>query len=454
MVRAGWGMFYDAFSQDFFLGHLPYPPFFDPGPAYNVYNPLDPAQVRPATASGGVIGTGVPIYDNAPNCSNLECDSFAVDRHIRTPYMENYNLNLQHQIGNNVTVQVGYVGSQGHRLFRFRDLNQPNQAAIIADDLACACDDSYGVPRVYGGVFGANNLNTAFYLMQEESTAKSNYNALQASLRITNWRGVTSILNYSWSRSLDTASDGEDFENNAAQPNDSTRPNLEYGPSNFNVPHRFSWVFGYELPKSGSSRIRNGWGFSSTVALQSGQPFQFNYNFEDDFSGSGEGDDRPDVVGPIIYHKRDPLNYVQLSSFAVPCTVTTITGLASDCVPGTRHFGNERRNSLVGPTFKQWDFAIYKNTAITERLSMQLRAELFNILNHPNFANPFLPAFVADPGTNLSSGCKCGFLAGGPGQEVGNGGYHIVATGDVGIGNPFLGGGGPRGIQLAAKFTF
>ncbi len=85
---------------------------------------------------------------------------------------------------------------------------------------------------------------------------------------------------------------------------------------------------------------------------------------------------------------------------------------------------------------------------------MQLRAELFNILNHPNFANPFLPAFVADPGTNLSSGCKCGFLAGGPGQEVGNGGYHIVATGDVGIGNPFLGGGGPRGIQLAAKFTF
>jgi len=454
VVRAGWGMFYDAFSQDFFLGHLPYPPFFDPGPAYNVYNPLDPAQVRPATASGGVIGTGVPIYDNAPNCSNLECDSFAVDRHIRTPYMENYNLNLQHQIGNNVTVQVGYVGSQGHRLFRFRDLNQPNQAAIIADDLACACDDSYGVPRVYGGVFGANNLNTAFYLMQEESTAKSNYNALQASLRITNWRGVTSILNYSWSRSLDTASDGEDFENNAAQPNDSTRPNLEYGPSNFNVPHRFSWVFGYELPKSGSSRIRNGWGFSSTVALQSGQPFQFNYNFEDDFSGSGEGDDRPDVVGPIIYHKRDPLNYVQLSSFAVPCTVTTITGLASDCVPGTRHFGNERRNSLVGPTFKQWDFAIYKNTAITERLSMQLRAELFNILNHPNFANPFLPAFVADPGTNLSSGCKCGFLAGGPGQEVGNGGYHIVATGDVGIGNPFLGGGGPRGIQLAAKFTF
>jgi len=226
------------------------------------------------------------------------------------------------------------------------------------------------------------------------------------------------------------------------------------------VPHRFAWVLGYELPQSGSSKLRNGWGFSSTLTLQSGQPFQFNYNFEDDFSGSGEGDDRPDLVGPVVYHKRDPNNYVQLSSFAIPCTVTAAaivspTGTADDCVPGTRHFGNLGRTSLVGPTFKQWDFALYKNTAITERLNMELRAEFFNLLNHPNFANPFLPAFVADPGANLTSNCGCGFVVpAGGNREVGNGGYHIVATGDVGIGNPFLGGGGPRGIQLAAKFTF
>ncbi|HEX6805608.1 MAG TPA: TonB-dependent receptor [Terriglobales bacterium] len=459
VLRVGWGMFYDAVSQDMFLGHLPYPPFFDPGPAYN---PVGPAQIQPATASGGTILGGVPIYDNAPNCGNLECDAFAVDRHIRTPYMENYNLNLQHQFGKNVAVQLGYVGSQGHRLFRFRDLNQPSQAAIKADDLACGCNDSYGVPRTYGGVFGGNNPSYwTFYLMQEESTAKSNYNALQASVRVTNWRGITSIVNYSWSKSLDTASDGEDFENNAAQPNDSTRPSLEYGPSNFNVPNRFSWVLAYDLPQSGSSKLRNGWGFSSTIAMQSGQPFQFNYNFEDDFSGSGEGDDRPDVIGPIVYHKRDPFNYIQLSSFAIPCTVTvdnsSLTGTSGDCAVGTRHFGNERRNMLVGPTFKQWDFALYKTTALTERLSMQLRAEFFNILNHPNFANPFLPAFVADPGANLNanSPCGCGFnVPAGKNREVGNGGYHIVATGDVGVGNPFLGGGGPRGIQLAAEFTF
>ena len=137
------------------------------------------------------------------------------------------------------------------------------------------------------------------------------------------WHGVTSIVNYVWSRSLDNSSDGEDFEPNAAQPNDSTQPRLEYGPSNFNLPHRFTWIFNYDLPHMGGSwqRLKNGWGFNSTATLQSGQPFQFNYNFEDDFSGSGNAFDRPDVVGPIVYNKRNPFNFVDLNSFAIPCTV-------------------------------------------------------------------------------------------------------------------------------------
>jgi len=446
VVRAGWGMFYDAFSQDTFLGHLPYPPFYDPGPAYN---PVGPAQIIPAVNTSGAIQQGVPVFDSS-GCFNFECDSFVVNRHIRTPYMENYNLNLQQQIASKVALQVGYVGSQGHRLFQFVDLNQPTQAAITADDLSCGCIDSYGVPRIYGGAFGLNNPYATAYLLSEQSTARSNYNALQTSLRVNGWKGITSIVNYTWSHSQDTASDLEDFEPNASQPYDSNRPNLEYGNSNFDVRNRFTWIFGYELPRLGSGRLRNGWGFTSSLTLQSGQPFQFNYNFEDDFSGAGEGIDRPDVVGPIVYHKGDPFNYVDLSSFAIPCTVSVAspTGTASDCVPGTRHFGNERRNSLVGSDYRNWDFAIYKNTALTERLNMQLRAEFFNALNHPNFASPFLPLFIADPGAN-------GFALNASGnREVGTGGFGLGATGDVGIGNPFLGGGGPRGIQLAAKFTF
>lgn len=479
VVRAGYGLFFDAFSQDMLLGHLPYPTFYAPGPAYNNIGPgsvmmansnPNAFTTNPDQTNGGepVYTPNTPIY-GTPGCT-VECDTFSFDQHIKTPYIENYNLNIQQQFGRNVALQVGYVGSQGHRLFRFFDINQPSQAAINAADCpfglaTCATTgaiDDFGVPRPYASPAGG--INTAAgstYIFQENSTGISNYNSLQASLRINNYHGFMSIVNYVWSRSLDNSSDGEDFVVNAAQPQDSNNPQREYGPSNFNVPNRFVWVAGYALPKvSGDwSRLKNGWGVDSTTTLQSGQPFTLNYNFEDDYSGGGDGFDRPDVVGPIVYNKSNPANYLQLSSFAMPCTVNvtqaTLSGFAGDCVPGTRHYGDLGRNSLVGPTYKQWDLAIYKNTPITERLSLQLRADFFNILNHPNFANPVLPAFIADPASNIQT-CGtsfCGFHVNGN-REVGNGGYQIAATGDVGVGNPFLGGGAPRGIQVAAKFTF
>jgi hypothetical protein len=467
VVRAGFGMFFDAFSQDMALGHLPYSPFFDPGPAYNN---IGPNPILSTGAVGGPIAAGVPLYAATTTCS-YECDAFGFDRNIKMPYMENFNLNIQHQISGKSVLVLSYVGSEGHRLWRFFDLSQPSQAQITASDCpsgiaTCATTGAitgaYGVPRNYI----PNNPYGAFYLLQENSSGQSNYNALQVSYRINGWHGITSIANFVWSRSMDNSSDGEDFEPNAAQPNDSTRPQLEYGPSNFNIPHRFTWNFAYEFPKTGGSwqRLKNGWGLNSVLTLQDGQPFQLNYNFEDDYSGSGSGFDRPDVVGPIKYNSRDPFNFLDLSSFAIPCTInpaltsSTITGSAADCIPGTRHFGNEGRNSLTGPAFKEWNFAFYKTTALTERLTMQLRADIFNILNHPNFANPFLPAFIADAAGPSSSICNggggCGFVANGAGREVGNGGYHITATGDVGIGNPFIGGGGPRGVQLGAVFRF
>ena len=458
VIRAGFGMFFDAFSQDMVLGHLPYAPFFGPGPAYNNVGPApilstglcDPT-VPGCSALSPLIVQGSPVFAPTTTCT-FECDVFAFDRNIKTPYMENYNLNIQQQLSSKAVLQVGYVGSQGHRLWRFFDISQPSQAEITAADCpngiaTCATTGAiqdYGVPRRLSG-YGS------FYVLQENSTGKSNYNALQASLRITGWHGITSILNYVYSKSLDNSSDGEDFEPNAAQPNDSTQPWLEYGPSNFNIPHRFTWNFSYDFPTMGGSwqKLKNGWGINSIATLQSGQPFHLNYNFWDDFSGSGNGFDRPDVVGPIVYHKRDPLNFIDLSSFAIPCTVDPTlgaNGAASDCVPGTRHFGNMGRNSLSGPTFKEWNFSLYKKTMLTERVSMKLGVDFFNILNHPNFANPLLPAFIADPGA-------AGFAINGN-REVGGGGYPITATGDVGIGNPFIGGGGPRGIQLAAVFKF
>ncbi|PYV66609.1 MAG: hypothetical protein DMG97_16165 [Acidobacteria bacterium] len=453
VIRAGYGLFFDSWSQDMALGHLPYPTFYAPGPAYNPIGPapVQMGQLNPAAVDGnGAYIANTPLYD-VPGCS-FECDIFSFDRNIKTPYIENYNLNIQQQISNKVVLQVGYVGSQGHRLLRFFDINQPSQATIASEDLACNCINDVSVSRNYGFP------NGAFYIFQQNSTGRSNYHSLQTSLHVNNYHGFMSIVNYVWSKSLDNSSDGEDFVVNAAQPQDSNSPEREYARSNFNVPHRFVWIAGYQFPKMSGSwpRLTSGWGVDSTITLQSGQPFTLNYNFEDDFSGGGDGFDRPDVVGPIAYDKHNPFNYLQLSSFAMPCTEAAgqFSGFASDCIPGTRHYGNLGRNSLEGPTFKQWDLAIYKNTAISERLSVQLRADFFNLLNHPNFANPELPAFISDPAANINLSCGCGFVQGPNNREVGNGALAISATGDVGIGNPFLGGGGPRGIQLAAKFTF
>jgi Carboxypeptidase regulatory-like domain/TonB dependent receptor/TonB-dependent Receptor Plug Domain len=486
IVRAGWGMFYDGVSQDVFLGELPYNCLFCPGVAYN---PAGPDPIYSVGTTGATIANGVPVF--AAPTGAPQGNIFAINQHLPTPYMENYNLNVQEQITNKVMLEVGYVGAQGHNLLHYLDVNQPGQAAITAFDVSNAAASNYYVPNanpalppviggpcVTGGVptggpgcivsYGVptnyvNNPYGAEYINQLQANAKSNYNSLQTSFRVNNWKGVTSIVNYVWSHSLDTASDSFDFVPNAAQPNDSTHPGLEYGNSNFDIRNRFTWIFAYELPHMGGDwqKLKNGWGINSTVTLQDGQPFNLNYDFEDDFSGSGEGFDRPDVTGPIQYNSHNPSNFLNLGSFSTPCTSLTgaplaayeadvaagldsaYTSPAQNCVPGTRHFGNEGRNSLRGPSFKQWDFAVFKNTQLTERLGMELRAEFFNFLNHPNFSNPLLPNFIADPaqqgiGTN----------------GAGLGGYALSATGDVGIGNPFLGGGGPRGIQLAAKFTF
>ena len=140
VVRAGYGIFYDAFSQDMFMGHLPFNSGFDPGPAYSGFgpNPISSANVNP-----GPFASSTPVYGAASAMG----DAFGVDPHIRTPYMQNFNLNFQQELTRKTVFQIGYVGSNGHKLLRFRDINQPTQAQIDAADLACNCILSYGVPR-------------------------------------------------------------------------------------------------------------------------------------------------------------------------------------------------------------------------------------------------------------------------------------------------------------------
>ena len=438
VVRAGYGIFYDAFSQDMFMGHLPENSGFDPGPAYSGFGPNP---ISTAGANAGPLDPNFPVYGFASTMG----DAFGVDQHVRTPYMQNFNLNFQQELSRRTVLEVGYVGSNGHKLFRFRDINQPTQADITAADLACACINDGSVPRRFSGAPG---FSPFFYINYQESSANSNYNALQTSLRVNDWHGFTSTLNYVWSHSIDDASDGEDFVPNASQPNDSTAPiGQNRGNSNFDVRNRLTWNFVYQFPnrKGSWQRLTDGWGINGIVTVQSGQPFSVNYFFTDDYDGSGELFARPDVVGPVTYHQRDPTQFLDLTSFAAPCTYPAAggDGFAGTCIPGTRHFGNEGRNSLIGPNFHQFDFSIFKDTAITERVKLELRFEAYNLFNHPNFASPILPSSFAgaSPSGVAPDGRSIGAL-------------RLTATGDVGIGYPFLGSGGPRGLQIAAKISF
>jgi len=413
VIRSGAGLFYDLFSQDFFLGQVPYN-----APTIGVaYNDIGP---KPILSSGAVtpqIVSGQPIFSDFGTSSNL----FAADRSLRTPRMLNYNLNIQQQVGKKAVLQVGYVGSEGHHLFRYRDINQTLSRVTV--------DLPY--PQ-YG------------YINYLETSANSVYNSLQTQLRIRNFHGFESTLNYNYSHSIDNASDGLDFEPNASQPNDSYRPDLERSNSNFDVRHRFTWMASYKLPSPTStglwSKLGGGWAVDSVLTLQTGQPFQVNFDFSGNWDGTGEYFPRPDVIGNPYAGTSLPNAVVNLSAYKVPCTWSS----ALDTCTGGFHDGTEDRDSLFGPPFKQWDLALYKDTPVGERLKVQFRADFFNIVNHPNFTNPFLPTFFAacdSVGINPSNGACEGFLP-------------TTATGDVGEGNPFIGGGGPRGIQLAIKFTF
>ncbi len=195
--------------------------------------------------------------------------------------------------------------------------------------------------------------------MQENSTGKSNYNSLQASLRITRWHGLTSIVNYVWSKSLDNSSDGEDFEPNAAQPQDSNSPQLEYGPSNFNVPQRFTWNSGLRIPANGwkhaEAEERLGRQQRPDAAKRTTVPIQLSTARMTTAAAAMVS------IVPMWWARSSSTiathgSLLDLTAFALPCTIGIrplgANEAASDCVPGTRHYGTEGRDSLTRTNFQ------------------------------------------------------------------------------------------------------
>jgi hypothetical protein len=132
---------------------------------------------------------------------------------------------------------------------------------------------------------------------------------------------------------------------------------------------------------------------------------------------------------------------LNLSAFAAPCSSANV---ASESCSAGAHFGSSGRNQFRGPHFRNFDLALSKQTKIREQVTLELRADIFNVLNHPNFANPLWPSSLIDwtrNGIDPATGRGLGFLP-------------LTVTPDVGAQNPYLAGGGPRNFQLGVKFSF
>ena len=257
-------------------------------------------------------------------------------------------------------------------------------------------------------------------IFEAEDSMSSNYNALQVKVDKQFTRGLSFGAAYTYSKSIDGASDffGSGANGTTIFPQNNYDTAAEKGLSDFDIRHRFVFNYIYSFPNMKSmwsaipDRLGNGWQISGIVTAQTGQPFSVLTGADE--SSTGLGDDRANVSGNPNSGPHTVAEYFNTADFSLNAPLT---------------FGDSGRNIVIGPKFVNVDFALMKNTELTERLKMQFRTEFFNILNHPNFALP----------NNVLTSPSFGAL---------------YQTPDVAQNNVGLGSGGPRLIQFGLKFIF
>jgi hypothetical protein len=456
VIRAGGGVMYEfvnwesflAFNNSFGLPSIP------TGAA------IDAA----GDTAGGTITTGNltifpnypwdngPIYGNLssskPNCDPVNaqpCAIMGVDRSLKTPYVWSWNFGVQHAFTPNLTLDLSYVGNHGSRLSGIRDINQETPGT----------DDQ--TTRPYNGKFPY--LSNIFMM---GNVYRSNYSGLQATLTSRNFHGLTMVAGYTYSHALDDVGANWDFGAGYGLPQDSTNLAAEYGNSDFDVRHRLTLSITYAIPgKKGFAQALEGWEINSIATLASAQ-YWGPIDLTTDLTGLGGLPVSPPQATPqrwdFFGNPSDfksgpqPIPYFSGTSNASCVSKATTPDLMASLVsfgcyakansvmipPAFGSFGTMRRNIFPDSGFRNLDFSLAKNWHFGERLRAQFRAEFFNILNHPNFANPYGGQNgygQNDPGAPGTFGCGC-------------------ATPDIAAANPAVGSGGPRSVQLGLKFIF
>jgi hypothetical protein len=432
-IRAGWGMFYNPIEQLVLEQFSAEPPFG--GSTF----PVDTLFNTPFEDQSGTFSYPNPFNGilNPPRGQAVDWSTFRpillfgqFQPKMRSQYSAQYNLTIQHQITNDLKFQIGYVGSQGHRLLATHDLNYGNpQTCIDLHNISVATDNAdvdcgpyyadsafylnpgdipagMSLTMPYGSqatVTGPNptpitlvglrkysspncdpftgtgcpvdGIPVFSSIFAQDTIANSAYNSLQASLEKRFAHGLQFTLAYTLSKSFDEASSFEGILN----PID---PRLSRSLSSFDARHRLVLSYYWELPgrkySGAKGQILNGWALSGVTTFQTGFPVRIStlddqelmYSF--DFELPGE----PDLVAP--FHTMKPQSnenyFFDPSSFSEDNTFGRI--------------GNSPRTICCGPHVSNTDFAILKTFGISETKRVDFRAEFFNLFNHTQFFNP------------------------------------------------------------------
>jgi outer membrane receptor protein involved in Fe transport len=350
-VRAGFGLFHDEILPKyyFFSGSLN-PPFTT---RTSIPNPPFP----------NVVANFNP---DAPIRAQLQ----TVNYDLQTPYIMQFNLNVQRALPGGWDVMVGYVGSRGKNLLRLGDANLAPETIVN------------GV-KVYQGTTRRNPNFTGIW--QRVTDAASFYNSLQVSAQKRMSRGWRAQLSYTFSRSVDDASgiNSQDFSNVVQYGMDWYDPLRDRGLSAFDARHNLTANWTWDLPVARDSKgltaaLLKGWQLNNITTIRSGHPFtaQLGFNRSGNLNTTSFSmHERPDLKpgcsnNPIL---GGPDRYFDVNCFQLQPA-------------GQR--GNLGRNTLIGPGLVAIDFALVKTFALGGERSLQVRAECFNLPNHPNFAVP------------------------------------------------------------------
>ena len=354
VLHAGYGIFYDQSSLAPGEGLYFNQPYYD----FRLYFPSE---------SYPYLFIQNPFPEDYP----FESPSTALgfDPNLQTPYFQQWNLTLERQFGTDSLMEIAYVGSKGTKILSARDINQPAPSP-----------DSPNLRPV-------PQFSDIIFL---ESRGSSSYHSLQARFQQRLRSGFSALASYTYAKSLDSSSTFFSSTGDSNFPQNSYDLSAEKGRSNFDVRHRFSLGYSYDLPVGrGSdlaanngilSMLLSGWSTYGIITLQSGRPFTVTLLPEVDNSntgyqslGFGGANNRPDRIGSGKLENPGPEQWFDAADFA-PAEYGS--------------FGNSGRNILDGPGYRDISVSFIKDTAIREGINFQFRTEFINAFNNTNFDLP------------------------------------------------------------------